>query len=79
MLTAALHGVSSAHKEWSAAQQELCKRMGQLAQCLRDHAELAPHGQPPEWQEDEELVEGELLCLLASGVLGCVPSSIANA
>ena len=47
--------------------------MGQLAQCLRDHAELAPHGQPPEWQDDEELVEGELLCLLASGVLGWVP------
>ena len=66
---AAQHGLACAHREWSGAQDEMRKKLlGQMAQSLRDNAEAgaAPPG-PDDWMEDEELVEAELLCLLATG------------
>ena len=61
--------MASALREWQTSQQELRKRLNQLAQCLRDHATSGGEGDA-DWQEDEELVEGELMCLLASGERG---------
>lgn len=64
-------GMSACLKEWSAAQKELQARVvTSLAQTLRDNSSADTsmmEGEESDWQEDEDLVEGELTSLLATG------------
>jgi len=63
----ALHGIGVAHREWSAAQDDLrSKLFGQMAQCLRDH-DAAPSSVPEDWMEDDEIIEAEMVLMLAAG------------
>ena len=63
-------GLTTCLKEWSSVQKELQSKMvDSLAQILRDNSSssMMVEGEESEWQEDDELVEGELICLLATG------------
>lgn len=71
LVLGAQHGMATAYKEWSGAQDDMQKKLfGQMAQCLRDHDEApAAAAGPEDWMEDDELVESELIVLLAAGVV----------
>ncbi|GAX83709.1 hypothetical protein CEUSTIGMA_g11134.t1 [Chlamydomonas eustigma] len=68
VLDGAQQGMVAACKSWSSAQDDLRKKMSQLAQLLRDHDQIETAPGPEDWMEDDELVEAQLLCLLATGM-----------